>query len=142
MPEELEPRRLYWAGPATMAAAVAAVVAVQELSLLVLNDLPQFSGNILHSNEPAFATAFFTGWAVLIFPIVADAATNPLRSFRRLAFGVLIVSCIPNLYAGLGGRVVDWGMLTLLLLHVVAWYVTVQMLTRLTVARPVLPSRP
>ena len=139
MAQELEPRRLYWAGPATIAAAVGAVVAAQELCLLVLTDLPKFSGNILRSNEPAFATAVFSGGAVLIFPIVADAASNPLRTFRRLAFGVLCVSCIPNLYAGLGGKAVDWGMLALLLLHVVAWYVTVQMLTRLTVRA--VPSR-
>jgi hypothetical protein len=73
---------------------------------------------------------------VLIFPIVADAATSPLRTFRRLAFGVLVLSCVPNLYAGFFGKSIDWGMLTLGLMHVVACAVTVTMLTRLTVRRP------
>ena len=130
---EIEPRRLFWAGPATIATAVAAVVLVQRLVLLMLTDLRKFSGNILHSNEPAYATVFFVGWAVLIFPIVADAASNPLRTFRRLAFGVLVLSCVPNLYGAFFGRSIDQGMLALMLLHVVAWAVTVTMLTRLTV---------
>jgi hypothetical protein len=133
MAAEIEPRRLLWAGPATVAAAVAAVVAVQRLSLLVLTDLPMFSGGILRSNEPMYATVFFVGWAVLIFPIIADAASNPLRTFRRVAFGVLVLSCVPNLYGGFFGRSIDWGMLALMLLHIVAWAVTVVMLTRLTV---------
>lgn len=137
MADEIVLRRLYWVGPATIAVAVIAVATVQQASLLVLPDLPKFSGNILDSTEPAWATAFFVGWAVLIFPIVADAAKRPLRTFRRLALGVLVVSCVPNLYGGFFGKAVDWGMLTLMLLHVVAWYVTVQMLTRLTV----LPSK-
>jgi len=106
---EIEPRRLFWAGPATIAAAVAAVVLVQRLVLLTLTDLRKFSGN------------------------VADAASNPLRTFRRLALGVLVLSCVPNLYGWFFGRSIDWGMLALMLLHVVAWAVTVTMLTRLTV---------
>ena len=138
MAGEIQPRRLLWVGPVTIAASVAAVVLVQRLALLVLTDLHKFSGNILHSNEPAFATLFFVGVAVLIFPIVADAASNPLRTFRRLAFGVLALSCVPNLYGGFFGKSIDWGMLALMLMHVVAWAVTVQMLTRLTVV----PSAP
>ena len=138
MTREIQPRRLLWVGPATIAAAVAAVVLAQRLSLLLLPELGKFSGNILHSNEPAYATLFFVGWAVLIFPIVADAASNPLRTFRRLALAVLVLSCLPNLYGGFFGKSIDWGMLALMLLHVVAWAVTVQMLTRLTVV----PSNP
>jgi Fe2+ transport system protein B len=71
---------------------------------------------------------------VLIFPIVVDAARNPLRTFRRLAFGVMLVSCIPNLIAAFARDAgVDWGMLALMTMHVVAWAVTTTMLTRLTV---------
>lgn len=134
MAQEVVLRRLYWVGPATIAAAVGAVVIVQQASLLVLRDLPKFSGSILSSNEPAWATAVFVGGAVLVFPIVVDAASRPLRTFRRLAFGVLVASCMPNLIVGLGRRSgIEWGMLALMLLHIVAWGVTVPMLTRLTV---------
>ena len=133
MPGEIVLRRLYWVGPATILAAVGAVVIVQQVSLLVLHDLPKFSGRILRSSEPAFVTAFFVGCAVLIFPIVVDATKNPLRTFRRLALGVLLISCVPNLIAAFARDAgVEWGMLALMVMHVVAWAVTVAMLTRLT----------
>ena len=55
------------------------------------------------------------------------------RTFRRLALGVLLVSCIPNLLAAFGRDAgVEWAMLALMAMHVVAWAVTVAMLTRLT----------
>lgn len=136
MSREIVLRRLPWVGPATIVGAVAAVMAMQQLFLAVLRELPRFSGEILRSNEPAYATAFFVGGAVLIFPIVADAASNPLRTFRRVAFVVLVLSCIPNLYGAFGGKSIDRGMLALMLLHVVAWAVTTTMLTRLMVGPP------
>jgi len=133
MSEEIVLRRLYWVGPATIVAAVGTVMIVQQASLLTLRDLPKFSGRVLGSNEPAWATALFVGCAVLIFPIVVDAAKNPLRTFRRLALGVLLVSCIPNSIAAFSRDAgIEWGMLALMLMHVVAWAVTVAMLTRLT----------
>ena len=64
-----------------------------------------------------------------MFPIIVDSSLNPLRSFRRLARIVLLVSFIPNvgeLLKGSGG--VDLGMLALMVLHLVAWAV-VNMLT-------------
>ena len=134
MAQEVVLRRLYWVGPATIAAAVGAVAAVQQVSLWVLHDLPKFSANVLNSNEPAAVTVFFVGGAVLVFPIVVDAAKNPLRTFRRLALGVLLASCIPNLIAAFAQDAgIEWGMLALMTMHVVAWAVTTLMLTRLTV---------
>lgn len=68
--------------------------------------------------------------------MIVDSSVDPLRSFRRLALVVLLVSFIPNLVEllkGSGG--VDLGMLALMVLHVVAWAVTVTMLTRLTATK-------
>ena len=46
---------------------------------------------------------------------------------------MLLVSCIPNLLAAFGRDAgVEWAMLALMAMHVVAWAVTVAMLTRLT----------
>ena len=128
----IDVRRLYWLGPATVAVAVLSVWIVQQLSLAILPPLPQFSGSVLNSNEPALATAILVTGAVLTFPIVVDWSLNPLQSFRRLALGVLMLSCVPNLPLTGGGA--DIGKLALMVLHVVAWAVTVAMLTRLTVA--------
>jgi hypothetical protein len=127
---EIELRRLAWVGPLTVAASVIAVWIVQRISLAILpSSLPRFSGSVLNSNEPAIVTAVLVTSAVLTFPVIADSSTNPLPSFRRLALCVLIVSCVPNLLAVVSRR--DLGMLALMVLHVVAWAVTVTMLTRL-----------
>ena len=132
---EINVRRLYWVGPATVAVSVLAVWIVQEISLALLPPLPRFSGSVLNSNEPAVLTAILVTGAVLTFPIVVEWSLNPLRSFRRLALGILIVSWIPSVIGLLSGRGVDLGMLALMVLHVVAWAVTVTMLTTLTVRK-------
>lgn len=133
MTEEINLRRLYWVGPATIAVAVLAVWIVQQIGLAILPPLPRFSGSVLNSHEPALATAILVTGAVLTFPIIVDMSLNPLRSFRRLALGVLLVSCIPNVIGPMTGGDVDVGKLALMVLHVVAWAVTVTMLTRLTI---------
>jgi len=66
--------------------------------------------------------------------IADDHSAEPLRAYRRIALGALLASCIPNMLPLLSG-VVDLGMFALMVLHVVAWAVTVTMLTRLTVVR-------
>jgi hypothetical protein len=132
---EIQARRLYWAGPVTVVSAVVGVWLVQQILLAILpSSLPRFSGSVLHSNEPALVTAVLVTAAVLTFAIVVDLATVPLRFFRRLSVGVLVLSCVPNLLGLLSGRV-DIGMLALMSLHVVAWAITVTMLTKLSVAR-------
>jgi hypothetical protein len=113
---------------------VLAVWIVQHISLALLPSLlPRFSGSVLKSNEPAVLTAILVTGAVFTFPIVADWSPNPLRSFRRLALGVLIVSCVPNALGVVSRR--DLGMLALMVLHIVAWAVTVTMLTQLVEIR-------
>jgi hypothetical protein len=72
---------------------------------------------------------------VIVFPMFVEMASNPLRTFRRLSLVVMLISCVPNLYVALDRKAgVEWEMLALMVMHVVAWAVTVPMLTRLTVA--------
>ncbi len=133
---EINLRRLLWAGPVTVASAVIAVVVFQRICLAVLPPVSKFSESILHSNEPALVTAILVGGAVIIFPMFVEMARNPARTFRRMSTGVVLISCIPNLVAAFSRDAgVEWGMLALMGMHVVAWAVTVPMLTRLTVTR-------
>lgn len=130
---EVNLRRLYWVGPATVAVSVVAVRIVQEISLAILPPLPRFSEAVLNSNEPAVVTAVLVTAAAVTFAVVVDLASNPLRTFRRLALGVLLVSFVPNV-VGAQSEYADWpSMIALMAMHVVAWAVTVTMLTRLTV---------
>lgn len=130
-------RRLYWVGPATVVASVLAVLILQKITLATLRPLPRFSEAVLKSDEPVAVTAILVSAAVLTFAIVAVLCESPLRTFVRLAFLVLLVSFTPNVALALSRNSgVDWpSMIALMVMHVVAWAVTVSMLTRLVVSR-------
>ena len=69
--------------------------------------------------------------------IAANVAEHPLRAFGRVAPGALILSFVPNAVVASAVPGADWpSMLALAVLHVVAWGVTITMLTRLTVDLP------
>jgi hypothetical protein len=73
--------------------------------------------------------------AVIVFAVVAHIATDPIRSFRRIALAVLLVSLVPNVVAGMSWeKTVDHPAIALAMMHVAAWAVTVLMLTRFAVA--------
>lgn len=129
--------RLYWVGPATVAASVLAVSAVQLIAIGILSPLPRFSERVLTSTEPQVVTAVLVSTAVLVFLVCAHLAADPVRTYRQIALGALLISFVPNLAAALLLRpAADWpSMIALMLMHVTAWAVTVPMLTRLTVVR-------
>ena len=132
---EVALHRLVWVGPATVAVAVLAVFLVQKISLAMLGPIPRFSSAVLESNEPVIVTAVLVAAAVLVFAAVGNASMSPVRTFKRLALSVLLVSFIPNVAMALSGA--GWPpMMALMAMHVAAWSVTVTMLTRLSVCEP------
>jgi hypothetical protein len=74
--------RLLWVGPATVMAAVGAVVIVQ-LAALRMFDAPRPSP--LTSHEPAIFTAVLVSGAVVVFLGVLLEAANPAQTFSRIA---------------------------------------------------------
>lgn len=125
-------RRLVWLGPATIGASVLAVSMVRAL-IVALMPLDSWAGSIMASHEPEVATGVLVTGAVVLFPIIVtvadDHSWNPSLTFRRVAMCVLVVSCIPNIAAPIsGGKIADAGLLQLMVLHIVAWAVTVAML--------------
>lgn len=79
--------------------------------------------------------------AVIVFAIVASEASRPLRTYNRIAFVVLILSCVPDLAFGFGLiRGEGWALAIVLnLIHVAVWAVTVSMLTYLTTSKKPAP---
>ena len=132
----LELRRLLWLAPLTVIAAVGAVAIVQAIILRVLHPLPRFSESLLRSTEPVLATAFLVTCGVGTFVAITRLADDPVRTFRRIALTALCLSCLPNVAVAVSGmRGANWRSMTaLMFLHIVAWAVTVSMLTGL--ARP------
>jgi hypothetical protein len=133
-------RRLVWVGPATIVASVLAVSVVRAI-IVVLIPLDSWAGSIMASHEPEVVTGVLVTAAVVVFPLVVtiadDHSWNPSLTFRRVALGVLAVSCVPNIAVPIsGGRIADGGMLQLIVLHVVAWAVTVRMLDHALTVSP------
>jgi hypothetical protein len=123
-------RRLFWVGPLTVAVAIAAVLAVRVVAGAILTLPPDF----LAVTWPFLTTftAFFVTLAVLVFAVVAVRATDPARSYRRIAFGALIVSLIPDLLLPPLDPVATWpAVVVLMITHVAAWWPTVRILTTL-----------
>jgi hypothetical protein len=89
----------------------------------------------MRSIEPLIVTLALVMGAVIVFAVVGDVATDPIRSFRRIALTVLFASLVPNVVAGMSWGPDSWPpAIALAMMHVVAWAVTVLMLTRLAVA--------
>jgi hypothetical protein len=128
-------RRLYWVAPLSIISSVLAVIAVQLIAVKELSPLPRFSQAVLLSAEPAVVTAILVSGAVLVFAMCVRLAAEPVRTYRRVALAVLLLSFVPNVAAALFlGPAAGWpSMIALMTMHVVAWAVTVSMLTRLTV---------
>lgn len=92
-------RRLYWVGPATVAAAVVAVKLLQIIAIAALSPAEE---SLLRTEEPAAFTAALVAIAVVVFAIVASEASKPLRIFNRIAFVALVLSCLPDVALGYG----------------------------------------
>ena len=130
-PVEIDLRRLWVVGPSTVLASIAAVLVVRiaAVSILEPTEFPP-----LDWEPPIVFTAVLVTAAVLVFAVVARLATTPLRTYRRIAFVVLVLSLVPDFLLPGSDPDATWPAVSaLMVMHVAAWWVTVQMLTRLTV---------
>lgn len=86
----------------------------------------------LTTHEPAIFTAVLVCGAVVVFLGVLLEAVNPVRTFRRIALVTLALSLVPDIAVGFSSATwASWPLaVTLMVMHVVAWAVTVAMLTR------------
>src|SRR5215467_8669517 len=89
----LESPRVLWAAAAlTIAAAVAAVLAVREVAVRVLHPHPAFTP--LDLGSPIVATIGCTVMAIYVF-VGTLSYPNPVRPWRRVAAVVLFLSFVP-----------------------------------------------
>jgi hypothetical protein len=123
---------VFWVGPLTVASAVLGVVLVQVTAVAMLSSPPQFLEDF---TEPVAFTAVLVTAGVIVFAVVSDLVIEPLKTYRRIALGALIVSLLPDFAVGMGWLFRREGCtlaIVFMIMHVVAWVVTVEMLTRLT----------
>jgi hypothetical protein len=132
---EIEMSRIAWVGPLVIVCSIAAVLAVRVAAVALLQPDPQFTP--LGWAFPVLDTAILTTGAVLVFGAMASSAARPIRTFRRTATVVLLLSMVPAVATAFssawGG---NWGnAVALAIMHVAAWVVCVWMLTTLTIRR-------
>lgn len=117
-----------WLGPLTIASAVIAVLATRRVALLIITRPPRF--DMLSVGPSILDTAVLVTIAMFVFAGVASStAARPRRRYRAIAFIALLVSFLPDL---LLLRVAPWPPVAVLMAeHVAAWFVTVELLTRI-----------
>ncbi len=134
--ERVDFGRLLWVALLAIAAAVVANVLVRTVAVVLFDVSPEFPPLALGPTV-VFTVVGVLG-AVLVFALVARFARRPVRLFRRIALVVLLISFVPNILLLVsdsvpGAAVPAVG--TLMLEHVVAWAVSVGILTTLARAR-------
>lgn len=134
-PERVSLKRLLWAGPLAIVAAVVANFIVRALALAVLN----IPADFMPLQSPAFLPFTVVGLlgAILAFAIIGRVSKRPVRTFQIVSVVVLILSFLPDigLFAtGAPGATLP-AVVVLMLMHVVAAAIVVWVLTRFAVER-------
>ncbi len=123
---DFEVSRIYWLGPLTIFSAIAVVLATRSAGLRFVTVPRRFE--FLNIGPTVIDTFILVTIAIFVFASVASSGhERPRRRYRIIAFVCLIVSFVPDLL--LTGA---WPLKSLLMAeHVAAWFVTVELLTRL-----------
>ncbi len=133
--ERVSLKRLLWAGPLAIVAAVIANWLVRTLALAVLDIPAEFQ----QLQTPAFLPFTVIGLlgAIITFAIIGRVSRRPVRTFQIVAAVVLVLSFLPDiglLATGAPGATLP-GILVLMLMHVVAAGIVVWVLGRFAVER-------
>jgi hypothetical protein len=132
--EQVDLRRLLWVGPLAIVAALAANAVVRAIALAVL-DVPATFMPLASMSFVGLTIAGVLG-AVIVFAIMAVRAKTPITTFRKVAFWTLLATFVPDIGLLFGGGGNAPGslsnVLTLMLMHVVAYAISVTLLTTLT----------
>jgi hypothetical protein len=81
-------------------------------------------------------TTVLTAAGVAVFIVVARRSKTPVLTYRRIALATLLLSFVPDLALPLGPLQAPWsGAIVLMIMHLAAWWATVQALTNLSARR-------
>jgi hypothetical protein len=124
--------RLLWVGPLTIVAAVVANALLRQIAVAVLQPDPRFPP--LSPAMPIVFTVIGVLGAVVVYALVGRFARNPIQLFRRIALVALVVSLVPDilmLATGFNPGTTVANVAVLMVMHVVAWAISIRMLTTL-----------
>jgi hypothetical protein len=130
--ERVSLRRLLWVGPLTIVVATIANSLLRFLAVSLFDISPDFIQ--LQIGPPIIFSVVGVLGAVIVFALIARFSRRPIRLFRIVALIVLLISFLPDiglLATGAPGAT-PLSVGVLMLMHVLAWAISVGMLTRLT----------
>ena len=134
MSSSIQLKKLWWAGPLTIVAAIIGVFIVRTLAMAVLT--PPLGPGLQMIMIPIVLTVILCTAAVIVFALVGRFAKNPVRTYIIISSIFLVISFLPDIavasapFPGAG-----WSYsITLMIMHVVAGFITVYMLIKLTAA--------
>jgi Family of unknown function (DUF6069) len=126
-------KKLWWAGPLTVLTAIIGVLIVRAIAIAILP--APYAPGLAMIMLPIILTLILCTGAVLVFALVGRLAKNPVRAYLVISSIFLVISFLPDIAAvsapfpGAG-----WPYsITLMIMHVVAGFITVSMLIKLTV---------
>jgi Family of unknown function (DUF6069) len=126
-------KKLWWAGPLTVLTAIIGVLIVRAIAMAILP--APYAPGLAMIMLPIILTLILCTGAVLVFALVGRLAKNPVRAYLVISSIFLVISFLPDIAAvsapfpGAG-----WPYsITLMIMHVVAGFITVYMLIKLTV---------
>jgi hypothetical protein len=133
IPSSIQVRKLWWVGPLTVLAAVIGVLIVRSIAMTIL--APPYGPGLEMIIISILLTVILCTVAVVVFALVARFKKNPVRTYLIISSVFLVISFLPDIAAasapfpGAGWPYA----ITLMIMHVVAGFITVYMLIKLTV---------
>jgi hypothetical protein len=128
-------KKLWWVGPLTVLAAIIGVLIVRAIAMAILP--PPYAPGLAMIALPIVLTLVLCTGAVFVFAVVGRFAKNPVRTYLIISSVFLVISFIPDILAvsapfpGAG-----WPYsISLMIMHVVAGFITVYMLIKLTAVK-------
>jgi len=125
-------KKLWTVGPLTVLAAIVGVLIVRAIALMVLT--PPFAPGLKMILIPIVLILVLCTAAVVVFALVGRFAKNPIRTYIIISAVFLVISFLPDIAiasAPMPGAGWPYS-ITLMIMHVVAGFITVYMLIKLT----------
>jgi len=126
-------KKLWWAGPLTVLAAIVGVLIVRAIAMAILPS--PYAPGLAMLMLPIILTLILCTGAVLVFALVGRFAKHPIRAYLIISSIFLVISFLPDIAAvSAPFPGASWPYsITLMIMHIVAGFITVFMLIKLTV---------
>ncbi|MHB8777995.1 MAG: DUF6069 family protein [Anaerolineales bacterium] len=127
-------KKLWWVGPLTVFASIVGVLIVRAIAMAILT--PPYAPGLEMIMIPIILTVVLCSAAVVVYALVGRYAKNPVRTYIIISSVFLVISFLPDI-ASVSAPMPGAGWpyaITLMIMHVVAGFITVYMLIKLTAA--------